>query len=77
MIVFLSIRDSIRRAYYAVRPGRGEAFEAPAPLSALEPYSGSTFRNPFVSPTGCAIYFTAELPGGAGGQDIYLVEASP
>ena len=42
-------------------------------MTALDPYM-TKLSDPFVSPDGCAVYFAAELSGGAGYSDIYVIK---
>jgi Tol biopolymer transport system component len=73
-IVFASDRDGAPHVYYARRPNASSSFGAPAIVTALDPYA-STLVDSWISPDGCNIYFAANLPGGVGETDLYVVKA--
>ena len=76
VIVFQSDRGGSAHVYFAYRPSGTATFSAPSVVTALDPYM-TTLSDPFVSPDGCAIYFAAQLAGGAGSFDLYVIQASP
>lgn len=72
-VFFHSDRTSTNRnLWHAVRPDVGSAFGALASLAALNTpnYNG----NPALSNADLSLWFNSDRPGGAGGQDLYLVE---
>jgi hypothetical protein len=73
VIVFQSDRGGSDHLYYSTRASRSSAFAAPAVLTALDPYI-STLIDPFLSPDGCSLYFSAALSD-AGSYDLYVVTA--
>jgi len=58
--------------YGATRPAADADFGEPALVSGLVPTS-STATPTWISPDLCDLYFSSDAPGGAGGQDIYVV----
>lgn len=58
----------------ATRSDRSSPFQAPRPLSVFSP--GNEPKAPYLSSDGLSLYVSANLPGGVGDQDLYVLHRS-
>ena len=77
VLYFESNRDGTRRIYRAepagVGLGRGDVGFGPAELVEFARNVDAGAGNPLISPNGSVLMFSAEVPEGAGGSDLYVV----
>ncbi|HTR49917.1 MAG TPA: hypothetical protein VMJ10_04360 [Kofleriaceae bacterium] len=62
--------------YAATRASADADFGEPALVAGLAPTSSTAIPS-WISPDRCDLYFTSNMPGGAGGQDVYVVTRGP
>jgi len=62
--------------YAATRPTAAADFGEPALVTGLAPTSATAVPS-WISPDQCDLYFTSDMAGGAGGQDVYVVTRGP
>ena len=70
-MIFLRTTATGASVLDATRAANGDPFGTPTEITGLVPAGGTAVPD-WLSPDGCALYFHGNVPGGAGGQDLYV-----